>query len=27
MSDIEIRDDRDAGRLEAVAAGELVGRI
>ncbi|MFI1758898.1 GNAT family N-acetyltransferase [Streptomyces sp. NPDC020571] len=27
MSDIEIRDDRDAGRLEAVAAGEVVGRI
>lgn len=27
MSDIEIRDDRTAGRLEAVAAGEVVGRI
>lgn len=28
MSDIEIRDDRAAGRLEAVAgAGEVVGRI
>ncbi|MEU2775271.1 GNAT family N-acetyltransferase [Streptomyces sp. NPDC007162] len=27
MSDIEIRDDRGAGRLEAVADGEVVGRI
>lgn len=27
MSDIEIRDDREAGRLEAVAEGEVVGRI
>ncbi|MGP2440083.1 GNAT family N-acetyltransferase [Streptomyces sp. JW3] len=27
MSDIEIRDDRAAGRLEAVAGGEVVGRI
>ncbi|MDT0614069.1 GNAT family N-acetyltransferase [Streptomyces lancefieldiae] len=27
MSDIEIRDDRTAGRLEAVGAGEAVGRI
>ena len=27
MSDIEIRDDRPAGRLEAVAAGEVVGHI
>ncbi|MEH0416839.1 GNAT family N-acetyltransferase [Streptomyces sp. B21-083] len=27
MSDIEIRDDRPAGRLEALAAGEVVGRI
>ncbi len=27
MSDIEIRDDRPAGRLEAVAADEVVGRI
>lgn len=27
MSDIEIRDDRTAGRLEAVAADEVVGRI
>lgn len=26
-SDIEIRDDRTAGRLEAVAAGEVVGHI
>lgn len=27
MSDIEIRDDRAAGRLEGVTAGEVVGRI
>ncbi|MEU6914969.1 GNAT family N-acetyltransferase [Streptomyces olindensis] len=27
MSDPEIRDDRAAGRLEAVAGGEVVGRI
>ncbi len=27
MGDIEIRDDRAAGRLEAVADGEVVGRI
>ncbi|XVV38557.1 GNAT family N-acetyltransferase [Streptomyces sp. CA-100214] len=27
MSDIEIRDDRAAGRLEALAAGEVVGRV
>ncbi|MFE6332109.1 GNAT family N-acetyltransferase [Streptomyces sp. NPDC057798] len=27
MSEIEIRDDRAAGRLEAVAGGEVVGRI
>ncbi|GAB2852824.1 GNAT family N-acetyltransferase [Streptomyces deserti] len=27
MSDIEIRDDRAAGRLEAVADGEVTGRI
>ncbi|WP_329473476.1 N-acetyltransferase [Streptomyces sp. NBC_01723] len=27
MSDIEIRDDRAAGRLEAFAAGEVVGRV
>ncbi|MEU6553747.1 GNAT family N-acetyltransferase [Streptomyces sp. NPDC046915] len=27
MSDIDIRDDRTAGRLEAVAGGEVVGRI
>ncbi|MFI9169000.1 GNAT family N-acetyltransferase [Streptomyces lincolnensis] len=27
MSDIEIRDDRAAGRLEAVGGGEVVGRI
>ena len=27
MSDIEIRDDRAAGRLEAVAGGDVVGRI
>ncbi|WNM33286.1 GNAT family N-acetyltransferase [Streptomyces sp. Li-HN-5-11] len=27
MSDIEIRDDRAAGRLEAVVDGEVVGRI
>ncbi|MEJ1199605.1 MULTISPECIES: GNAT family N-acetyltransferase [unclassified Streptomyces] len=27
MSDIEIRADRAAGRLEAVAGGEVVGRI
>ncbi|MEU6477422.1 N-acetyltransferase [Streptomyces sp. NPDC047017] len=27
MSDVEIRDDRPAGRLEAVASGEVVGRI
>ncbi|MEW2300538.1 GNAT family N-acetyltransferase [Streptomyces sp. NPDC006655] len=27
MSDIEIRDDRQAGRLEAVADGDVVGRI
>ncbi|MBC2866810.1 GNAT family N-acetyltransferase [Streptomyces mexicanus] len=27
MSDIEIRDDRAAGRLEAVDGGEVVGRI
>ncbi|MGV9345028.1 GNAT family N-acetyltransferase [Streptomyces spiralis] len=27
MSDIDIRDDRAAGRLEAVADGEVVGRI
>ncbi|WP_432058669.1 GNAT family N-acetyltransferase [Streptomyces sp. bgisy022] len=27
MSDIDIRDDREAGRLEAVAGGEVVGRI
>ncbi|MEU3660532.1 GNAT family N-acetyltransferase [Streptomyces sp. NPDC032940] len=27
MSDIEIRDDRAAGRLEARADGEVVGRI
>ncbi|MEU5521565.1 GNAT family N-acetyltransferase [Streptomyces sp. NPDC047860] len=27
VGDIEIRDDRAAGRLEAVAGGEVVGRI
>ncbi|MEV7082066.1 GNAT family N-acetyltransferase [Streptomyces sp. NPDC093516] len=27
MSDPEIRDDREAGRLEAVADGEVLGRI
>ncbi|WP_251095895.1 GNAT family N-acetyltransferase [Streptomyces sp. Caat 7-52] len=27
MSEIEIRDDRAAGRLEAVGAGEVVGHI
>ncbi|MGV9787380.1 GNAT family N-acetyltransferase [Streptomyces sp. NPDC003435] len=27
MSDVEIRDDREVGRLEAVAGGEVVGRI
>ncbi|MET8894130.1 GNAT family N-acetyltransferase [Streptomyces albogriseolus] len=27
MDGVEIRDDRDAGRLEAVADGEVVGRI
>ncbi|MFJ2610496.1 GNAT family N-acetyltransferase [Streptomyces sp. NPDC091279] len=27
MSDIEIRDDRTVGRLEAVADGEVVGRV
>ncbi|MFI9341759.1 GNAT family N-acetyltransferase [Streptomyces sp. NPDC052773] len=27
MSDIEIRDDRAAGRLEALAEGEVVGHI
>ncbi|MFG3160073.1 GNAT family N-acetyltransferase [Streptomyces sp. NPDC048232] len=27
MSDIEIRDDRAAGRLEALAGGEVVGRV
>lgn len=27
MSDVEIRDDRAAGRLEAVAGGEVVGCI
>jgi predicted GNAT family acetyltransferase len=27
MSDIEIRDDRAAGRLEAIGGGEVVGRI
>ncbi|MFF4272950.1 GNAT family N-acetyltransferase [Streptomyces sp. NPDC001536] len=27
MSDIQIRDDRPAGRLEAVGDGEVVGRI
>ncbi|KAF3469908.1 N-acetyltransferase [Streptomyces sp. Tu 3180] len=27
MGDIEIRDDRAAGRLEAVTGGEVVGRI
>ena len=27
VSDIEIRDDRAAGRLEAVTGGEVVGRI
>ncbi|MFC8709552.1 N-acetyltransferase, partial [Streptomyces sp. NPDC057197] len=27
MSDIEIRDDRPAGRLEAVSGGEVVGRV
>ncbi|GHJ36909.1 GNAT family N-acetyltransferase [Streptomyces sp. TS71-3] len=27
MSDVEIRDDRDAGRLEAVQDGEVVGHI
>ena len=27
MTDIEIRDDRTAGRLEAVAGGEVVGHI
>jgi predicted GNAT family acetyltransferase len=27
MSDIEIRDDRSAGRLEAVVDGEVVGHI
>ncbi|GGL65493.1 N-acetyltransferase [Streptomyces fumigatiscleroticus] len=27
MSDIEIRDDRAAGRLEAIGDGEVVGRI
>ncbi|WP_405551439.1 GNAT family N-acetyltransferase [Streptomyces sp. NBC_01171] len=27
MSGVEIRDDRAAGRLEAVAGGEVVGRI
>ncbi len=27
VGDVEIRDDREAGRLEAVAGGEVVGRI
>ncbi|MFE0444562.1 GNAT family N-acetyltransferase [Streptomyces sp. PDY-4] len=27
MGDIEIRDDRAAGRIEAVAEGEVVGRV
>ncbi|MFC7887266.1 GNAT family N-acetyltransferase [Streptomyces sp. NPDC057376] len=27
MSEIEIRDDRAAGRLEAIGGGEVVGRI
>ncbi|MDW4906383.1 GNAT family N-acetyltransferase [Streptomyces sp. ADMS] len=27
MSDIEIRDDRPTGRLEALAAGEVVGHV
>ncbi|MDO0924657.1 GNAT family N-acetyltransferase [Streptomyces sp. TG1A-8] len=27
MSDIEIRDDRGAGRLEAVGGGDVVGRL
>ena len=27
MSDIEIRDDRPAGRLEALSGGEVVGRV
>jgi hypothetical protein len=27
MSDIEIRDDREGGRLEALAGGEVVGHI
>ncbi|WP_316745099.1 GNAT family N-acetyltransferase [Streptomyces sp. MK7] len=27
MADIDIRDDRAAGRLEAVADGEVVGRV
>ncbi|MDG9708541.1 GNAT family N-acetyltransferase [Streptomyces sp. DH10] len=27
MRDLEIRDDREAGRLEAVSGGEVVGRI
>lgn len=27
MSDVEIRDDRTAGRLEAVGGGEVVGRV
>ncbi|WP_140394475.1 GNAT family N-acetyltransferase, partial [Streptomyces recifensis] len=27
MSGVEIRDDRTAGRLEAVAGGEVVGHI
>ncbi|WP_030247412.1 MULTISPECIES: GNAT family N-acetyltransferase [unclassified Streptomyces] len=27
MSDPEIRDDRAAGRLEAVAGGEVIGRV
>ncbi|MGW2486258.1 GNAT family N-acetyltransferase [Streptomyces sp. NPDC001606] len=27
MSEIEIRDDRAAGRLEAVGAGDVVGRV
>ncbi|MEU8292657.1 GNAT family N-acetyltransferase [Streptomyces pseudogriseolus] len=27
MDGVEMRDDRDAGRLEAVAGGEVVGRI
>ncbi|MGX4688364.1 GNAT family N-acetyltransferase [Streptomyces sp. JNUCC 63] len=27
MSDVEIRDDRTAGRLEAVGDGEVVGRV